>query len=269
MKVFTKSFCRKKPIFGMVHFPPLPGSPEYNPATGLKGIRDTALRDAEILAEAGFDGFVFSNEGDRPYLGDVGKYTVAIMTRLISEIAPKFGLPFGVSVLADPEAAVLVGQAVEANFVRTFLSWVFVADWGIANPDAGKLQRLKRSVDGKSEILANICGHTEPLGGRKIRDIARGAVMFGMANAVCLAGTTAGSEIPESDLVEAREGAGEAPVFVGTGANINNLERMLRLSDGIIVGSSLKIDGVVFNPIDPKRAESFIKKAQEIREKLQ
>ena len=268
MGVLTKEFCSKKPVFGMVHFLPLPGSPLYDASLGLEGIRKAAMRDAEILARAGFDGLVFSNEGDRPYLGDVGKYTVAVMARLVSEIAPKLGMPFGVSVLADPEGAASVAEAVEANFVRMFLSWVFVADWGISSPDAGRLQRLRRSIDGKSEVLANISGHTEPMGGRKIKDIARGAVMFGLADAVCLAGTTAGSEVPESDLIEAKEGASGAPVFVGTGASVHNLDRMLSLGDGVIVGSSLKVEGIVFNPVDPERAAAFIKKVREIRGKL-
>jgi membrane complex biogenesis BtpA family protein len=265
MGVFTKEFCSKKPVFGMVHFLPLPGSPLYDKEAGINGIRKAAMRDAEILSKAGYDGFVFSNEGDRPYLGDVGKYTVAVMARLINEIAPKFGLPFGVSVLADPEGALSVAGAVQADFVRTFLSWVFVADWGIADPDAGKLQRLRSSIDCRSEVLANISGHTEPLGGRRIKDIARGAVMFGLADAVCLAGTTAGSEIPEADLVEAREGSNGAPVFVGTGVDVSNLDRMMRLGDGVIVGSSLKVDGIVFNPICPERANTFIRKVREIR----
>lgn len=265
MEIFTKEFCSKKPVFGMVHFLPLPGSPLYDREAGINGIRKAAMRDAEILAKAGFDGFVFSNEGDRPYLGDVGKYTVAVMTQLINEIATKFDLPFGVSVLADPEGAISVAGAVQADFVRTFLSWVFVADWGIVNPDAGKLQRLRSSIECKAEVLANISGHTEPLGGRRIKDIARGAVMFGLADAVCLAGATAGSEISEEDLIEAREGAKGVPVFVGTGADIHNVDRMMRLGDGVIVGSSLKVDGIVFNPICPDRADAFIKKVREIR----
>ncbi len=117
----------KKPVFGMVHFPPLPGTPMYDTAGGVQKVRDIAMQDAENLAEAGFDGFMFSNEGDRPYLSDVSKYTVAIMARLISEISQKFDKPFGVSVLADPVAAISVGEAVGANFVRIFLSWVFAS----------------------------------------------------------------------------------------------------------------------------------------------
>jgi predicted TIM-barrel enzyme len=118
------------------------------------------------------------------------------------------------------------------------------------------------------KVFANISGHTEPLGGRKLRDIAAGAVKFGLADAVCLAGTTAGSPISEEDLREAREGAHGAPVIAGTGVNVENAERMLRLSDGVIMGTSIKIDGDTFKPIDAARAKHFMDKAREIRTTL-
>ena len=142
MTEFERIFGTRKPILGMVHFPPLPGSPLYNPATGMKALRDIALRDTEALMKAGFDGVVFSNEGDRPYLSTVAPVTVAAMARLIAEASKLCDKPFGLSVLADPEAAISVGTAVEADFVRIFLSWVFVGDWGIVDPCAGKLLRL-------------------------------------------------------------------------------------------------------------------------------
>ncbi len=268
MTVFDDLFKVKKPILGMVHFPPLPGSPLYDSSAGMKKIRETALRDAEALVKAGFDGIVFSNEGDRPYLSRVDNATVAAMSRVISETSATFDLPFGLSVLADPQAAVAIGAAVEADFVRIFLSWVFVGDWGIVDPDAGAIQRLKASLSGNMKVFANISGHTEPLGGRKIEDIARGAVKFGLADAVCLAGTTAGSEIPEEDLRGARKGAGAAPVIAGTGVNMENVQRMLCLADGVIMGTSVKIDGNTFNPVDPDKAAAFMRHARDVREKM-
>ena len=85
MTEFERIFGTRKPILGMVHFPPLPGSPLYDPTTGMKALRDIALRDTEVLMKAGFDGVVFSNEGDRPYLSTVAPVTVAAMARLIAE----------------------------------------------------------------------------------------------------------------------------------------------------------------------------------------
>jgi len=256
----------KKPVFGMVHFPPLPGSPLYDRAAGIEGIRTTVMRDAESLAVAGFDGLMFSNEGDRPYLSDVTKHTVALMARVISETASKLKKPFGVSVLADPMAAISVGSAVGSNFVRIFLSWVFASDWGIVSPNAGALQRYRASLDPKPAVFANVSGHTEPLGGRSILDVARGAIKFGLADAVCLAGTTAGSEIDIAEIQQAREAAaGKTPVIIGTGVCMGNIEKMLPLGDAFIVGTSLKKDGDTFSPIDPRRAEEFMRKVTALR----
>jgi membrane complex biogenesis BtpA family protein len=262
-------FGVKKPVMGMVHFPPLPGSPLYDAAGGVQKIRDTAMRDAEALAAAGFDGLSFSNEGDRPYLSSVDKMTVAVMSSVIFETASQFKKPFGLSVLADFEAAIAIGSAVGANYVRVFLSWVFVGDWGIVDPCAGALQRFRRNCGGTDlKVFANVSGHTRPLGGRNLKDIAAGAVKFGLADAVCLAGTTAGSPISEEDLREARLGAHGVPVIAGTGVNADNADRMLRLSDGVIMGTSIKVDGDTFKPVDAGKAKRFMERVKEVRAAL-
>jgi membrane complex biogenesis BtpA family protein len=264
--VLEKMAAARKPVFGMVHFPALPGTPMFDVSGGLKKVRDTAMRDAESLAKAGFDGFMFSNEGDRPYLSDVSKYTVAVMARLVSDIAGQFDKPFGVSVLADPVAAISLGAAVESSFVRIFLSWVFASDWGIVNPDAGALQRYRSQFSPAPAVFANVSGHTAPLGGRSIYDIARGAIKFGLADAVCLAGSTAGSEIDIEEINQARKAAaGQTPVVIGTGVSVGNIEAMYPLGDAFIVGTSLKVGGDTFQPIDPARAMAFMEKFKAMR----
>jgi len=254
-----------KPVLGMVHFLPLPGTPLYDYEGGIEKIEKYAFEDAKNLAKAGFDGLVFSNEGDRPYLSSVSKFDVALITRLIYEISSKVNLPFGVSVLADPEAAFSVAEAVNANFVRSFLSWVYVTDWGIVEPKAGELQRLKVSINGKSKVMANISGHSVPLGNREIGDIAKAAVFFGLADAICLAGTTAGAPVSEEDIIKSKEKAGKTPVFIGTGVNIKNVKKLLNIGDGAIVGTSLKIDEDTFKPVDYEKAETFMKEVKRIR----
>jgi membrane complex biogenesis BtpA family protein len=264
--VLEKIVAIKKPVFGMVHFPALPGTPMFDAMGGLEKVRETALRDADSLAEAGFDGFMFSNEGDRPYLADVSKYTVAVMARLVYDIAGRFEKPFGVSVLADPIAAISVGAAVGSDFVRIFLSWVFASDWGIVSPDAGMLQRYRAQFDHAPAVFANVSGHTAPLGDRSIYDIARGAIKFGLADAVCLAGTTAGSEIDIAEINQARNAAaGSTPVVIGTGVSVENIETMYEHGDAFIVGTSLKEDGDTFRSIDPVRAKAFMKKMKALR----
>lgn len=265
MALLSELFGKSKPIIGMVHFPPLPLSPLYDPKTTLKDIAQAALRDAQILADLGYDGMLFSNEGDRPYLRDVGKYTVAVMTRLIEQITSRVRLPFGISVLADPEAAISIAEAVEATFVRIFLSWVFVSDWGIVDPDAGKLQRLRVSLGGKSRVFANVSGHTSPLGDRSIGEIARGAVMFGLADAICVAGSTTGIAPTDKEILEAKENALGKPVLVSSGVSVENIGTFLSIADGVIVGTSIKIDSYTFNPIDISKAKALIREAQKFR----
>lgn len=265
MGILADVFGVDKPIIGMVHFPPLPQSPLYDRSMSLKDIARIALQDARTLCDMGYDGILFSNEGDRPYLRSVSKYTVAVMARLIEQIISQVKIPFGVSVLADPVATISVGGAVEAHFVRIFLSWVFVADWGIVDPNAGKLQRLRGSIGATCKVFANVSGHTSPLGNRSIGDIVRGAVVFGLADAVCVAGPTAGIPVNEREIIEAKENACGKPVLVGTGVNIENIETMLSIADGVIVGTSIKINGYTFNPIDPARAKLLIDKARNVR----
>lgn len=265
MSVFMELFNQEKPMLGMVHFPPLPGAPLYDRNGGIKKIRDSALRDAEILVEAGFDGIVFSNEGDRPYPLNVDKITVAAMAALIREITLKVKIPFGLSVISDPEAAISVGKAVEADFVRCFLSWVYAGDGGLISPDPSKLLRLKSNIDGRMKIFANISGHTEPLGGRNIEYIAHGAVKFALADAVILAGVSVGYPVCDQDLINAKKGTGGAPVIAGTGVCEENLEQTLQFCDGVIMGTSIKVDRDMFKPVDRERAKSFIKEANRIR----
>lgn len=266
VNILKDMFGVEKPVLGMVHFPPLPGSPLYDETGGIRKIRDTAMRDAEALVSAGFDGLSFSNEGDRPYLSNVDKTTVAVMSSVISDVTGTFKTPFGLSVLADPEAAIAIGIATGADYVRIFLSWVFVGDWGIVDPGAGALQRFRKHSGGmKTRVFANISGHTEPLGGRGLKDLAAGAVKFALADAVCLAGTTAGAPVCDKDLMLAREGSCGVPVIAGTGVGVNNVETMFALSDAAIVGTSVKIDGDTFNPVDPAKAAAFMDKARSVR----
>jgi len=261
-------FKTDKPMIGMVHLPPLPGSPLYDETKGIKFLEETVKNDVKTLVNAGFDALSFSNEGDRPYLSDVDKTTVATMASIMAKATEGIKIPYGLSVLADSEAAIAIGNAVGASFVRIFLSWVYVGDWGIINPCAGKLLRQKRNSFANMKVLANISGHTVPLGNRNLKDIATGAVKFGLADALCLGGTTAGSPIDLNDIKDARAGSCGEPVIAGTGVSIANMETYLPLIDGVIIGTSLKYDKDTFKPVNPASAKAFIKKADEVRSKL-
>ena len=93
-------------------------------------------------------------------------------------------------------------------------------------------------------------------------------------DAIVAVGTT--GESPTVDVEEHHEvirvvieqAAGRVPVIAGTGVNMENVQRMLSLADGVIMGTSVKIDGDTFNPVDPEKAAAFMRHAKDVREKM-
>ncbi len=60
-------FKKNKFVIGMVHFPPLPGTANFNDDSGLSKIIKSVEEDLEALQKGGIDAIMFGNEGDRPY----------------------------------------------------------------------------------------------------------------------------------------------------------------------------------------------------------
>jgi uncharacterized protein len=53
------------------------------------------------------------------------------------------------------------------------------------------------------------------------------------------------------------------PVLLNTGAKAETIVQYLKFADGCIVGSSLKVDGYTWNPVDPDRAKRFVDAARQ------
>src|SRR5262245_50076794 len=71
------SIC--KPIIGMLHLPPLPGSYNYA-GQPLDDIVAHAVGEADILTSSGFDGLLMQNAGDRPASLEVCRVKIAYMS---------------------------------------------------------------------------------------------------------------------------------------------------------------------------------------------
>ncbi|MPN59874.1 hypothetical protein SDC9_207596 [bioreactor metagenome] len=50
-----------------------------------------------------------------------------------------------------------------------------------------------------------------------------------------------------------RKADGDTPILIGSGINEKNIADYLAVVDGVIVGSSVKKDGKVKNPVDAER----------------
>ena len=54
------------------------------------------------------------------------------------------------------------------------------------------------------------------------------------------------------------------PVLVNTGCKATNVRELLQYADGAIVGSSLKIDGITWNRVDPARVKELMTAVNEM-----
>jgi uncharacterized protein len=255
-----------KPAIAMAHLPPLPGTPLYDDAGGPDAIVESVRRDVEILTASGFDAVMFCNEGDRPYQLSATFEGVAMMARVVAEVAPR-DRPFGVDYLWDPHAALAVAAATGASFIREVTTGVYESDMGIWAPDAGKLLRRRRELSAEDvAVFMNITPEfASSVGTRTIAQTARSVSVSSLADAILVSGPMAGAEPSLEALREAKSGSPDTPVFANTGVKSTNVRDFLGVADGVIVGSDLKFDGGTWNPVDPERAERFITEVREAR----
>jgi predicted TIM-barrel enzyme len=93
---------------------------------------------------------------------------------------------------------------------------------------------------------------------------AKSASFLGV-DAILISGPEAGVPFAMSDLRSAKEAVPQTPVFANTGVQAERLREILGIANGVIVGTSLKVDGITWNPVDPARARELMETAQKIR----
>jgi membrane complex biogenesis BtpA family protein len=265
--LFEKLFGVSKPVVAMVHFPPLPGTPLFDVARGVEGLVACVSRDLKALQEAGVDAVLFGNEGDRPYQVKVDVATPATMAYVIGRVRCEVRVPFGVDVLWDPHAAIALAKATGAAFVREVFTNVYAGDMGLWNTDAAEALRYRRLLGAEDVALFfNISAEfAAPVGPRPLDVVARSAIFSSLADAICVSGPITGEEASMDSLRTAKAAVPETPVIANTGVRLDTVGTVLGVADGVIVGTSLKRDGITWNPVDPARAKAFMEAARSAR----
>jgi hypothetical protein len=262
----AQRFGTAKPVIAMLHFPALPGRPRHNRELGRSHLVDVVGRDLETLQEAGVDGVLFCNEADLPYQLTVGPEIPAAMAAVIGELRSAVRVPFGVNILWDAKATLALARATGATFIREVLTGVYESDLGIIAPSIGDLAGYRSAIGADDVALFdNISPEfSSALGMRGIADRARGAAFLGV-DAILISGPAAGVPFAMSDLVTAKDAVPDVPVFANTGVSAERLEEIFAVADGVIVGTSLKVDGVTWSKVDPARAGRLMETARAIR----
>jgi membrane complex biogenesis BtpA family protein len=258
---FRRVFGAGKPIIAMVHFGALPGVPLYDPQSGIEGLIDGVSRDLDVLQEAGFDAVMFGNENDRPYEFRVDTASTATMAYVIGRVREKIRIPFGVNVLWDPMSSIALAAATGASFVREIFTGAYASDMGPWTPDAGKAMRYRNCLHRADlAMLYNVSAEFAwSLDQRSLPDRARSAVFSSIPDAILVSGQITGEAAALSDLEAVKKVLPDTPVLANTGVKHAAVAEVLKVADGCIVGSSLKVDGNTWNAVDRDRAQEFMR----------
>ncbi len=249
------------PVVGMVHLPPLPGSPAWGGS--MDELIATAAEDARHFVEGGLDGILVENFGDAPFFpGTVPPETLAAMAVVVKEIVGTAPVPVGVNVLRnDASGAIAVATASGAGFVRVNVhTGSMFTDQGLIQGEAHRTLRMRSSLGTQVAILADVLvKHAIPPAGATLEAAARDTWLRGLADGVILTGAETGSAIDLQELERIKHSLPvEGKVWIGSGATPQTAAELLAAADGLIVGSTLKCRGQAGNRVDASRVQAFM-----------
>ena len=258
----------RKPLIGVIHLPALPGSPGWTAAgqPPLGALLDEALRDAEVYAEAGYDGLFVENFGDAPFFKLAPAETTALITRCTREVIARVGLPTGVNVLRnDARAALGAAVAAEAGFIRVNVhTGAAATDQGIIEGRAAETLRLRDQLGAGPTgphpvaLLADVhVKHARPLDSDDIGQAAADAAKRGRADGLIVSGPGTGAA-PDAALLErVRRADPGVPSFIGSGLTADLCATLVPWLDGAIVASATRKDGRAGQPVELDRARAL------------
>jgi uncharacterized protein len=260
-------FKTRTPIIGVVHLLPLPTSPRWG--GNLKAVIDRAEQEAAALASGGVDGIIVENFFDAPFTkNQVEPAVVSAMTVVVQRIQNLVTQPIGLNVLRnDGKSALAIASCVQAEFIRVnVLTGVMATDQGLIEGEAHQLLRYRRELGSNVKIFADVLvKHARPLSSPNLTVAVKDTIERGLADAVILSGWATGSPPDLQDLELASAAANSTPVFIGSGASLDNIGTLIQAADGAIVSSSLKRQGKIEQPIDPNRVSQFVEAARQSR----
>lgn len=258
MSVFNRSL----PVIGMCHMLPFPGEPTYDSIGGINKIKKRVIREINALQNGGADAIIFSNEFSTPYNSNISKASVAAMSAIISSIYDYIKVPFGIDCMYDAKAAIDIAIAVNADFIRGILSGNYNTGinqiiinssellthysqlnqnknlelWCSIYPEYIDLMRNQYSINLKT-IIDRVCAEINP-------------------KAICLHSKTI--EGYQNTLKDIKSYNIKIKIYADGGCNDNNINKLKKSIDGLIIGTHLKFEHQFYNEISENEVKIFI-----------
>ncbi|WP_055669839.1 BtpA/SgcQ family protein [Desnuesiella massiliensis] len=258
------TFKTNKPFIGCVHLMALPGTPHYDKSVSFKEQVERAIREAKALQNAGFDALIFANEGDRPYLFNVGPEIIASYVRIATEVLQHVEIPYGCGVLIDPIATIAIAKALDAKFVRTYVTGTYADIFGFHEFRPGDIYRFRKNIDAED---VNLYCYFDAHGGTSLDTRSQSDMIdtaFSTLNpaGVLIPGQRAGLAPDFNEVREIKNRYKDKPIMIASGVNSSNVREARDIADGFVIGTCLKKDGILWNEIDEERAKKFIEIAK-------
>ncbi len=265
-----KLFEVKKPIIAMLHLKPLPGDPFFSHGDTMKEVVRNARLDLKSLQDGGVDGILISNEFSLPYQRKMSFITPASMARVIGELMDEISIPFGVDCISDGLATIELAAAVDAKFVRGTFSGVYVGDGGLYNNDFSELLRRKAALhlDELKMIYFLNPESDKSLDTRLLKDVAKSLMFKSRPDGFCISASAAGEEVNSDLMKSVKSISKDVVVICNTGIRPDTVIEKFQDADAGIVGTTFKIDGDLYNPVDVNRVKELMEIVKEYRKTL-
>ena len=179
------------------------------------------------------------------------------MTLAVHQLRAAVSIPVGINMLRnDAISALAVAVATGAEFIRINVHYgVMATDEGMVEGEAYETTRRRRYLNADVRILADVLvKHAAPIAAQSdIGLIAQETARRALADGLIVSGPATGQPTNSFDVSVVRRAVPDGFILVGSGINESNVWRILEHADGAIVGTSLKREGLVANPVDPNR----------------
>jgi uncharacterized protein len=248
-------FGTAKVVIGVIHLPPLPGSPHYT-GTPVAEIETFAAEEARAYLDGGCHGLIVENHWDIPFLkpGEHGYETAAAMAVLTRAVREQYQGGLGVSVLSNAaECSIAAAWSAGADFVRVN-QWAnaYVANEGIIEGQAAHATRYRHRIGARPvKVFADVHvkhGAHAIVADRTLAEQTEDAEFFD-ADVLIATGSRTG-DAASQDEVDGIATHTTLPVVIGSGITAGNIGTLLPACDGVIVASSVKDNGRWWGRVD-------------------
>ena len=269
--MWTKDLFKvEKPVIALLHLRAMPGDPLFGGEDTMESVIQKAREELTALQDGGVDGILIANEFSLPYEKQVSYVTVAGMGCIVGELKKEIRVPFGVNIVSNPIATIDLAAATGADFVRSTFTGAYIGENGITDTNIPATLRRKKELGLKNlKLLFKVNPESDTyLAERSLEKITKSIIFHCFPDALCVSGSSAGSETDSGLMERVKKVSGGTPVFCNTGCTKENIVEKLEQCDGACIGTAFKKDGKFSNYVEKERVKEIMDIVKEYRKNI-